>query len=1021
MFQKPREKLQIMLFELDPEGKILKLSGNPSHFSVHPADVLTGQDWWSTFFPGKLQQEAEHVRQRISQGDLDTELLQAAGPDGSELLLELTTSNEYSPNGELEKIIGAAVDVTDYDHQLNRASHVKQEMDVIQQLARIGSWTWDLQQQTLHWSDVLYTIYGMDPKIHTLSPDQIGSMNHPDDRANVENSINSAIDTCSKVEFEHRIVRPDGSIRFLIERAEVITNPDGEPIRMVGTSQDITDHKQIEIASHARDELLSAAVANAPISLFVVDPNGTLLLSIGSILTDNTGFPKGIGHSIFDIFPDYSQFWKDVKRAQEGESFMTLIQIGSKSYEIRYEPLRDGHETISSILGVCLEITDRIEAEEKIIESERRFRAILESVQDYAIYMLGPDGTITSWNTGAQAIKGYTEAEAIGKNFAIFFPEEDRRDGKSKRLLKLAAENGKYEEEAWRVRKDGTRFWASVIITPIYDSFGNLIGFSKVVRDMTHRKMSEEQVQKQTDYIRLLQDIAVASNEAVRLDDALRFTLRRICDQTGWNVGHALILSKQNLGELVSSRTWYMNDPYQFDSFRTASESITFSAGSGIPGRVLIQNNPIWIDSIDQLPVSERRDAAVKSGLKTGIAFPIRVGRSVVGVIECYSKEVRQRDEQFIQVITQIGTQLGRVIEREQSEKALRQSEARFRTIFEGAALGIELIDLDGHILESNAAAAEMVGYTIQELRELSWKEIHHPANLIGNVDFFKDLQSGKRNSFRVERPYIRKDDRLCWSRISVSLMRDDHGSPQFAIGMLEDITEQRQMEAELVELQRSIMEGREAERIQLAQELHDGPVQDLYGIYFQQKSLNDLLEAHQKPSAADLQMMMTQVITKLRSICKDLRPPTLAPFGLEKAIRAHAEAFMEQNEVIIDLELMPDGQILPERIRLALFRIYQQTIVNVMRHAQATHVKVRFIFNEKEIILEVEDDGEGFIVPDKWIELARQGHMGLVGAAERAEAIGGKLSIESDPQRGTLVRVVAPRNYSGLKNISGG
>jgi signal transduction histidine kinase len=120
-------------------------------------------------------------------------------------------------------------------------------------------------------------------------------------------------------------------------------------------------------------------------------------------------------------------------------------------------------------------------------------------------------------------------------------------------------------------------------------------------------------------------------------------------------------------------------------------------------------------------------------------------------------------------------------------------------------------------------------------------------------------------------------------------------------------------------------------------------------------------------------------------------------------------------------MDLMTDGQSLPERIRLALFRIYQQTLVNVMRHAQAHHINVRFFFDERDITLEIEDDGRGFIVPEKWIDLARQGHMGLVGAAERAEAIGGKLNIESDPNRGTRVRVVAPRNFNGTKNLSGG
>lgn len=106
----------------------------------------------------------------------------------------------------------------------------------------------------------------------------------------------------------------------------------------------------------------------------------------------------------------------------------------------------------------------------------------------------------------------------------------------------------------------------------------------------------------------------------------------------------------------------------------------------------------------------------------------------------------------------------------------------------------------------------------------------------------------------------------------------------------------------------------------------------------------------------------------------------------------------------------MADGQTLPERVRMALYRIYQIAITNVLRHAQATQVWIQFKLNREDVILEIKDNGRGFEVPERWIELARQGHLGLVGALERAEAIGGRLQVESEPGRGSLVRVTAPR-----------
>lgn len=129
--------------------------------------------------------------------------------------------------------------------------------------------------------------------------------------------------------------------------------------------------------------------------------------------------------------------------------------------------------------------------------------------------------------------------------------------------------------------------------------------------------------------------------------------------------------------------------------------------------------------------------------------------------------------------------------------------------------------------------------------------------------------------------------------------------------------------------------------------------------------------------------------------------------FGLEKAILSHVEQFRtEHPEIKIRLNLEPDGQRLPERVRLALFRIYQQAIANIIRHAQASKVQIRFNLDEHSARLEIEDNGRGFDVPERLVGLVRKGHLGLVGAAERAEAIGGKLTISSQPGKGTTIQV---------------
>jgi PAS domain S-box-containing protein len=148
-----------------------------------------------------------------------------------------------------------------------------------------------------------------------------------------------------------------------------------------------------------------------------------------------------------------------------------------------------------------VEHTERFEASKS---NEGRFRMLVDAVTDYAIYMLDPDGTITTWNPGARRFKGYEESEIIGDNFSRFYTEEDRKAGLPKRALEIAAHEGKFESEGWRVRKDGTQFWASVVIDPIRDDTGRLVGFAKITRDLTERRQTELALRESQEQFRLL-------------------------------------------------------------------------------------------------------------------------------------------------------------------------------------------------------------------------------------------------------------------------------------------------------------------------------------------------------------------------------------------------------------------------------------------------------------------------------------------------------------------------------------
>ncbi|HEX2631949.1 MAG TPA: PAS domain S-box protein, partial [Bradyrhizobium sp.] len=160
------------------------------------------------------------------------------------------------------------------------------------------------------------------------------------------------------------------------------------------------------------------------------------------------------------------------------------------------DQIRDPAGQLVGFAMVTRDLTDRRAAEQELRASEERFRLLVQSVTDYAIYMLDPDGRVSSWNAGAERFKGYSSDEIIGEHFSRFYTEEDREAGIPRIALDTARNEGRFEAEGWRVRKDGSRFWATVIIDPIRNEAGELIGFTKVTRDLTEKRAIEEQLRQ---------------------------------------------------------------------------------------------------------------------------------------------------------------------------------------------------------------------------------------------------------------------------------------------------------------------------------------------------------------------------------------------------------------------------------------------------------------------------------------------------------------------------------------------
>ncbi|HEY3345390.1 MAG TPA: PAS domain S-box protein [Anaerolineaceae bacterium] len=235
--------------------------------------------------------------------------------------------------------------------------------------------------------------------------------------------------------------------------------------------------------------------------------------------------------------------------------------------------------------------------------------------------------------------------------------------------------------------------------------------------------------------------------------------------------------------------------------------------------------------------------------------------------------------------------------------------------------------------------------------------------------------------------------------------------------GIVLDITRQKKAAEEerrstiQDELQHLLIDQREKERLQIARDLHDGPLQELIGAVFLLQGV--IQDAGDLPLAESLRYVKNSLqnqVEDLRTFAGQLRSATLFKFGLEKAIRDHLEGFQQKYPgVAVQIEAEPESPPLIQTVRLALYRICQEALNNAVRHGDATHITIRMCFSETSAQLAIQDNGSGFNVPTEWIELARQGHLGLVGIRERGEAAGGQVEIRSHPGDGTTIHVAVP------------
>jgi PAS domain S-box-containing protein len=326
---------------------------------------------------------------------------------------------------------------------------------------------------------------------------------------------------------EHGVTGP-GHRRLLATLAPVRDSA-GRPLYVFLQVQDVTAEREALEALRSSEGRFRLLVENVrDYAIFMLDPDGR-------IASWNAGAERLKGYTIDEIVGQHFRVFYPEERQRERhpehelEVALREGQYAEEGWRVRKDgtrffayvvitTVRDEEGRLLGFAKVTRDITERRQAEEVLRQSEQRFRLLVQAVEDYAIFMLHPDGRIASWNAGAERSIGYTAPEIIGRHFSIFYPPEVVASGHCEHELAAALRDGHYEEEGWRIRKDGSQFWSNVVITSVFDADGVHLGFTKVTRDTSERRKLEQEREQ------ALSAVAAANSELEALNRRLRAT-----------------------------------------------------------------------------------------------------------------------------------------------------------------------------------------------------------------------------------------------------------------------------------------------------------------------------------------------------------------------------------------------------------------------------------------------------------------------------------------------------------------
>jgi len=476
--------------------------------------------------------------------------------------------------------------------------------------------------------------------------------------------------------------------------------------------------------------------------------------------------------------------------------------------------------------------------------------------------------------------------------------------------------------------------------------------------------------------------------------EAYAATLETIGRSLGWELGAVWEVGPDDR-RLRCVCTWHAGEGAP--EFEALSERLTLGPGEGLPGRLLVSGRPGWIVDTPNDRNFPRADAARRAGLQAAFGFPLLSPRGVVGVVEFFSRDLREPDERLLETMSVIGSQVGQFVVRRHAEAEVRASESRLRAMLEAALDAVIVMDHRGRIVDWNHAAETTFGYRAHEAIGNDMADLIVPPSLRQQhrkgLARFLETEHAVVLDKRLELAAVHKNGaefpvELTITRIGLP------GAPTFT-AYLRDITDRRRAEDELRASRARLVEVADAERRRIQRNLHDGAQQRLTSALLTLGRVRCNVADGDRESLDAAIDELAGGLDELRVLASGLHPSVLSERGLVAAL----EALALRAPVPVELAEVPQHE-LPGAVEAAAYYVVAEALANVQKHAGASKVVVTATSDDRRLLVEVVDDGAGGADP------AGDGLRGLV---DRVASLEGTLEVDSPAGQGTRVRARFP------------